>query len=96
MSRAVSLGAHVAVIIDDCIENRAQHASVRPAVGPEAIQDELGDGGVTYQVSPTQNLKVARHRGLRQVEHRLKIRNEQWRCSQAVQNSKPGRLCNCE
>jgi hypothetical protein len=47
-------------------------------------------------MGPSQDLKVSRHRRLRQLEDGLKVGDEQWCRGQAVQDPKPSRLRNGE
>jgi hypothetical protein len=56
---SVPLGPHLPVVMHDGIEDRGQHAPMRTAVGSQPVQDELGDRGVTNQVSAAQDLKVS-------------------------------------
>jgi hypothetical protein len=57
--RPVPFGSQLAVIVYDGVEDRCQHAPVDPAVGAQPVKDELGDGSVTDQVGPSQDLKVS-------------------------------------
>jgi len=91
-SGPVALLSHLLVVPDHGIEDRGKHAAVPGAVPLEAIEDELGDGGVSHQLCPPQDLEVAGDGGLGQIEHRLEIGHEERRGGQAVEDPEPGGL----
>ena len=49
-------------------------------------------GVSAHQVGPAEHLEMARDRGLREVEHRLQVGDEQRRGRQTVEDPEPGRL----
>jgi hypothetical protein len=88
----VPLGAEVAVVVHDGIENRGQHATLGTRLPPEAVKHVLSDRCVSDQLGPAQDLEVSGNGGLGQLEHGLEIRDEQGCGRQAIENSEPGRL----
>ncbi len=56
--RPVPFSAQVSIIVYHGIEDGCQHSPVRATVGAKTVEHELGDGGVSDQMSPAQYLKV--------------------------------------
>jgi hypothetical protein len=89
---AIALGPHGVVVVNDGVEDGREQAALRTEIASQAVEDELGDGGVPHQVRPAKDLEMSGNGGLREVEHGLKVGDEQRRGRQAVENAKPRRL----
>jgi hypothetical protein len=90
----VALGSHVTVVVNHGVENGRQHATMRAAIVTKPVQHELGDRSVPDQVGPAQDLKVPRYGGLRQLQNRLQVGDEEGRGGETVQDPEPGGLRN--
>jgi len=54
--RAVPFGTQHTIVVYHGIEDSGQHASVGAAIASEAIEHELRDRRVPYQLGPAQDL----------------------------------------
>jgi hypothetical protein len=78
--------------MDDGVEDGREQAALEAEIAPETVEDELGDRGVAYEVGAAEDLEMPGDGGLREIEDRLEIRDEQWGGSQAIENAETGRL----
>ena len=89
---AVPLGSHLAVVMHDRVQNGRQHPAMLAALVAQPIEHELGDRCVPDQLGPAQDLKVPGNGRLGQVQHCLKVGDEQRRGGEAVEDPEPGGL----
>ena len=88
----MALPSHPRIVMDDSVQDGREQPPLDTGVPPEAVEDELGDGGIADQLRPAQHLEVPGDRGLRQVEDGLEIGHEERRRRETVEDPEPGGL----
>lgn len=87
----IPLASHLD-IVPHCLENGGQNPTRRAMITAESVEHELSDRSVPHQVGAAQNLEVTGHGRLWEMKDGLKIRDEERRRSQAIENPEPGGL----
>jgi hypothetical protein len=89
---AIALGPHAGVVVNDGVEDGREQATLHTEVASETVEDELGDGRITHEVGPAEDLEVPGDGGLGKIENGLKVGDEQGRGREAIEDAEPGRL----
>ncbi len=88
----ITLGPHAGVVVNHGVEDGREQATLRAEVATQAVEDELGDGGVTHQVGPAKHLEMPGDGGLGKIENGLEVGDEEGRGREAIENAEPRRL----
>ena len=88
----MALAAHPRVVVHDRVEDGREQPPLSSGIPAEAVEDELGDGGIADQLRPAQDLEVPGDGGLREVENGLEIGHEERGRGEAVEDPEPGRF----